>query len=286
MPQAAVAIGAAIAGAAASRAFAPDAPSFAPDPLSVQLQQAQLEAIQEQRAAAKKQQKLLDIFVPQQLKAAGYNPVYDTEGSLVGVERDPEFAEIESELRGKTLKALRGELEVNPAVERELRRGEETLRERLRQQLGPGYETSTAGIEALSRYETGARETRYGVQRGELTLAESLGLARAQAEQARLGGILQAGLGGVAAFGQPGFQSNLGPAGLAAAYQSAALRGQAAAGFGQLAGTLLTAPSSSILGRLFAGGGGAYDLPGPGYNTPYYGMGQDLGQPDFSAGYY
>lgn len=93
---------------------------------------------------------------------------------LRSMERD-----IRERLAQRSLDALEGNLPVDPVLERELETQESSLREMLREQLGPGFESSTAGIEALGRFNESAASLRSAAQHGQLTLAEQLGLARA-----------------------------------------------------------------------------------------------------------
>src|SRR3990172_7860581 len=105
---------------------------------------------------------------------------------------------IERLLQQRTLKALRGELEVDPALERNIKEQGTTLRDRLRQQLGSGYETSTPGIEALQRFDESANVLRSEARRGELTLSEQLSAARTGTDLALGSFAFGAGQGGMA----------------------------------------------------------------------------------------
>lgn len=69
--------------------------------------------------------------------------------------------------------ALGGTLPVDPAMEENLKNEEGKLREYLSQTLGPEYEQSTAGIQALSKFQTQAESLRYGARRGEMDVASS-----------------------------------------------------------------------------------------------------------------
>lgn len=120
----------------------------------------------EKNPTYQKQQRLLDLQLQQ----------YEDEMSGPLAQQDKEIRRLSGE---RTLKALRGELEVDPAVERDLKNQEQTLRERLQQQLGSGYETSSAGQEALQRYREGADVLRSQARRGEMTLSEQLAASRA-----------------------------------------------------------------------------------------------------------
>lgn len=79
--------------------------------------------------------------------------------------------------------ALRGELPVSPALLRDLEDQEATLRETLLQQLGPGFETSTPGIEALANF----RERRDAIL--EATRRDDIASAGQQANA--MGGFLE-----------------------------------------------------------------------------------------------
>lgn len=116
--------------------------------------------------------------------------------------------EIDKLLQERTLKALKGELEIDPALERDLAKQEETLRDTLRAQLGPGYETSSPGIEALQAYQEGANVLRSQARRGELTLSEQLSMARQGIDVALGNQVLsasQAPMPGVDPLGAGGF---------------------------------------------------------------------------------
>lgn len=117
--------------------------------------------------------------------------------------------EIQKLLGERTLAALKGELPVDPALERDLKKQEETLRDTLRAQLGTGFETSTPGIEAMQSFREGAEVLRSQARRGELTLSEQLASARAGVDiamgqsvlagsQARIPGIDPLAAGGFA----------------------------------------------------------------------------------------
>lgn len=148
------------------------------------------------------------------------NPAYVKQQKLL----DMQLAKYEDEINGpqaiqnkeiqkllgeKTLKALKGELDVDPALERDIKTQGDTLKDRLRSQLGSGFETSSAGIEALQKFGEGAEVLRSQARHGELTLAEQLSMARQgvdlatgqsaiQATQARLPGIDPISAGGFA----------------------------------------------------------------------------------------
>lgn len=135
----------------------------------------------------KQQQALLPIFA----KQLGLDISFDSNGNISATEINDPLDSKRKEIQGleldRSLAALKGELPVDPALERNLSEQREKLTGRLRDQLGTGFETSSAGIEALQKYEDSAESLRYGARRGELTLAEQLSLAR-QGADAQTGG--------------------------------------------------------------------------------------------------
>jgi len=149
---------------------------------------------------------------------------------------------IERLLQQRTLKALRGELEVDPALERNIKEQGTTLRDRLRQQLGSGYETSTPGMEALQRFDESANVLRSEARRGELTLSEQLSAARTGTDLA-LGSfgssLQQSRIPGIDPFSAGGFAFGAGQGGLAQQQQVQNLIASPlgiAGGLGQVAG--------------------------------------------------
>ena len=96
---------------------------------------------------------------------------------------NPLEEEVETLSLERTLKALKGELPINPSLTREIDEQEELLREDLRRQLGPGFETSTPGRNALDKFFRDKEEILEGARRADLTNSESLSLARASLRQ-------------------------------------------------------------------------------------------------------
>ena len=81
-----------------------------------------------------------------------------------------------TDLLGKrTLAALKGELPVNPALLHDLATQEQTLKETLRSNLGPGWATSSPGIEAMASFDRTRNETLESARRGDIALGEQLG---------------------------------------------------------------------------------------------------------------
>lgn len=203
---------------------------------------------QEQLAAQRAMQ-------PQLLAEMGLREIRDAEGNVTGFEdvpdpmreRSQEIQRLEEE---RSLAALRGELPPDPALMRDLAERESLTREGLRRQLGGGYATTTAGSEALGRFEEARGMELDAARRRDLTLAEQLGLARQGAtltqdqnrqalmqgvrpqsfmQAATLGGAFGGGAGGT---GLPGGGLN------APGFSGAGNFGDVFSGFNQVMGTL------------------------------------------------
>ena len=162
------------------------------------LQQQQAALLRMQQDILVRQEREQRVLNPLLLEAAGIQAEFGPEGELISAQRaeDPlaeRRREIEEGFLERTEAALAGELPVNPALLRDLGEQEATLRERLRQQLGPGFETSTPGIEALGEFGQRREELLEGARRGDLTLGEQLSLARQQAQEATLSNFLNRG---------------------------------------------------------------------------------------------
>ena len=138
----------------------------------------QREILEQQRA----QQAVLLPFLAEQ---EGFDVETDEFGNITAITKipdplDAQREELEAGLLERSLAALKGELPVSPALEQDLARQEETLRERLSLQFGPGYESSTPGIETLGNFFEKSEGLREGARTAQLTLAEQLGIAREQ----------------------------------------------------------------------------------------------------------
>ncbi len=153
---------------------------------ALQAQQAAL--LKTQTEILQQQQKQQAVLLPFLASQEGFNVTTDANGNITGItktesELDQMKTDLEKQLTQRQLDALAGNLPVDPALETNLGRQEQTLRNQLLNQLGPGYETSSAGIQALGDFLSNAESLRYGARTGQLTLAEQLGLAREQQNQ-------------------------------------------------------------------------------------------------------
>lgn len=186
------------------------------------LQREQTEILRQQRDILLEQQRIQNLLNPILFKQSGFIPITDSEGRIIGFNENPndparitqqlqqqlaeaELADlplrrqVEQGLLNRSLAALRGELPVNPALLNDLNQAEQELRERLSAQLGPGYETSTPGIQALSEFAKRRQELIEGARRDDLTLAEQLGMARDLRNEQRLSMLNAARSGSLAA---------------------------------------------------------------------------------------
>lgn len=183
----------------------PDVTFPEPTPEERELQAEQLSILRESRTLQQEQLRVQNLLLPLFFEASGFEPTFE-EGRLTDITRaeptelDTLRSQIEKGFLERSAAALSGDLPINPALERELQEGEETLRERLRKQLGPGFETSTPGIEALAQLRQRSTELREGARRGDLTLAEQLSLARSGEQQATTQDFLNRLLGGANFF--------------------------------------------------------------------------------------
>lgn len=186
------------------------------------LQRQQAETLKLQREILEQQRQQQAVLLPFLAEQEGFEATTDENGNITSIKKKPDALadmkrEIETKFAERSLKALRGELDVDPALEETLQTQERTLRSQLSAQLGPGWETSTPGIEALGNFTRSSEILRAGARNDQLTLAEQLGMAREQgrifAQQTSLDTISQ--------------QGNQIPLTLAGAF------GQNAAGFGK-----------------------------------------------------
>lgn len=209
-----------------------------------QLAQQQLQFNEQQMA----EQRAFNDFL---LGEEGYKRNPDTGA----IEPIPESAayQYKQAVQDRLLAAIKGELPVDPRLERNILEEEGRLRTQLERNQGSGYEQSTTGSYALANLAQRAEELRYGVRHGELTSTAALDAASkgqlAGVSGRQVGADYQAGLGlgsglyqNAAATGgatlaqlaeERRFQQSLQAQRDAA---RSALRGQLYGGIGQLAG--------------------------------------------------
>lgn len=171
---------------------ATQAPAPTPNSAEQQALQVQTQIMQQQLALAREQQSQANQLTPLILSQGGYEVTPGTQagegqhvlnigGTSYVVGRsssdralDDLNNQIATESGQRTLAGLRGEIPVDPAVEQDLSRREQEIRERLLRQLGPGYEQSDPGIRALEEFKRGANSIRYQVRHGEMSSANAM----------------------------------------------------------------------------------------------------------------
>lgn len=184
----------------------------------------------------------------------------EQEESLIGLRGDLERLTID-----RSTKALKGELPIDEGLLRDLASREKLTRETLLRQLGPGFETSTPGIEALREFETFRSSTLDRARRGDiqqiLPQTQRLGLSQqlpADAFIGTLGSPFNAFGGAAQGFGalQAPFQRQRDQqfASSQAAFQANRGRG---AGIGSLLGTVGGIIAAPFTGGLSVAAGGA-----------------------------
>ncbi len=173
----------------------------------------QTNLLRDQRDILTEQVRVQNLLQPFLFEGSGVTPRTDASGKIIGFDpvADPNEVlreEIETGFLERTQAALKGELPVNPALLKDLDEQEEEVNARLFKDLGPGFKTSTPGIETLSEFATFRENLLESARRGDLTLAEQLGIAREGSNErriddtiARLLGINQATLPGATGFG-------------------------------------------------------------------------------------
>ena len=267
-------------------------------PLQAELQKQQLALMQQGMSQAEaaqtaqlglmqKQNRLQDMLMPISLEQAGYQAMRDPNtGEITGISRKPLTQaqligqQVEQASAERSLAALQGRLPVNPALMKQMEQQDTQLNETLRRQLGPGYETSTPGIQALSEWQERKAAILEGARRGDLGLMEQVSLARAGQGSAENATALQQLQGATSA-----------PLGLMAGYNQ--LRGgnaytqqplsftagsaYAPSGLPQLSERTGMMPQMAGVGGGMSGGGNG-GLGFPGVNVPQYNSGSTMAE--------
>lgn len=159
-----------------------------PSPAEIALQQSQADLLNQQRQIIEEQRAQQKIMLPFLAEQEGFDVELDDGGNIKSIKKkaDPEEAkrkELEGMFLDRSLKAMKGELPLDPALEESLASGEQQLREKLQSQFGPGYETSSPAIETLGQFMRSSEILREGARTGQLTLSEQLGITREQQDQ-------------------------------------------------------------------------------------------------------
>lgn len=204
-----------------------------------------------QRKQIEKSAKEQELLAPILYKQLGITAKYDDQGNITGYEEGPNAAQksgIEKLLLDRSEAALKGELPVNPGLISDLDNQEKILKERLFKQLGPGWETSTPGIEALAQFGERKNTLLDASRRGDLTMAESLSMSRDSGNLNSFGATVSAG-------------NRFLPAGASA--------GTGAAGYGSAAGMLASDRLAQYQGEM-----NAYNSEQKTWGSIFQGVGQ------------
>lgn len=155
--------------------------------------------------------KYAEALGPLQLRQQGYDVVLDEKGMPTAInlikggqaelqaQNQAGQLELNRAFQERTKKAMAGELPLDPGIQRQLDENEVSLRAGLAKNLGPGYETSTPGIQALANFNKRREEVVSAFQHGEISSSAGLGL---QGQQVQPGPDPFSTLGAVSGQGQ------------------------------------------------------------------------------------
>lgn len=156
---------------------------------------AQTDVLREQLRLAKENEARMNQLTPFYLQQAGFTMTPGSEAGegeqVINIGGQPYRIGQSEELKQRNnlnnevamasgtraLKAMKGELEVDPSVEQEITRGQQELESALIQRLGPGYKDSEPGRRALAEYDRKSKAIRYQVRHGEMTAGNAMSLA-------------------------------------------------------------------------------------------------------------
>lgn len=155
----------------------------------------------------------LAILKEQQVDAAALRPFIldvmglktDAEGNIIQLSEEEKLASMTEQERGaydilmaqqeRAKKALAGELEISPALEKNLAERERMMVEALSQKLGSNWMQTTAGQQAMATFTRQAELLREEARRGELTGGMGLYLSHQQQYQGDISGQRKYGQG-------------------------------------------------------------------------------------------
>lgn len=154
----------------------------APQPSEAEqnLQQQQADLLQQQTTILQQQYAQQQLLAPILYKQAGLTPTYAADGTTItGFTQtaDPNAdltSSIQTQLLQREQDALNGKLPIDPALTNELNSEDTTLNSSLQKNLGPGYATSTPGIQSLAAQANKRGELTYAASTGDLTTAAAL----------------------------------------------------------------------------------------------------------------
>lgn len=159
---------------------------------------AQKNLLELQTKIVSQQYDTMKALMPMMAKEQGYDLTFDKDGNITGYTPGPDAikrGQLNSEILDQSLKAVRGELPISSTLTRALDEQELAMRNRLAQQFGPGYETSSPGIESIQKFNEGAASLKEDASRGLLTSSEQLSTARTGANLGSQGALSNTVLG-------------------------------------------------------------------------------------------
>ncbi len=125
-------------------------------------------------------------MLPSLYKELGYNFTTNEDGTysltpMTDEERYAGMSELEKQQYDlqktsaeREMKALKGELDVDPAFERNRAEARNQVIQTMQDQLGPGWETSSPGMEAIREFDAETDALRSSLAHGEMQLADAL----------------------------------------------------------------------------------------------------------------
>jgi hypothetical protein len=187
------------------------------------LEEQQTEMLRQQQqiiTQTAQQQKIIEPFLFQSM---GLTPTYDNSGSLVGLTQNPQTAQIQDLQQKVTIgqlqqeqAALNGTLPVNPLVFQQLNQQDQQMRNTMSANLGPGWESSTPGQQAMNQEAITRAGVIQAANTGQMSLDQQLAASGTGTYGATLGQVMQ-GVTGINSLG----------------FNTAGAFGQAAYGYGQ-----------------------------------------------------
>jgi hypothetical protein len=148
------------------------------------LSRRQKQAFADQAEREKDNARLQRMLQPFVLDQMGLEAEFTSTGAIKALRKKPQTeeqkraAEIRRLAEERTIKALKGELDIDPGATRAFNEDQRRREEYLARTLGPDYKASSAGATALERGLESRRIAENAIRRGELTTSESVAQGR------------------------------------------------------------------------------------------------------------
>lgn len=192
----------------------PDPAMAAQNDLSSKILQGQLDQLTTQQQLLGDLRPQLQAAVDQQTKAGEINQqLLQQQLDDLHSPTQQHLRDLQDTLVTRAQAAASGNLPVDPGLLADLQTQENQLHDNLRRQLGPGYETSSPGIEALAQFEKNKNLAIEASRRGDIDTATKLGLGVGASNSTTLGAALGLSQGA----GSAGYDSVLQALGLTGA---------------------------------------------------------------------